>query len=163
MVKTSQEERQAKGREALKASAPPAEKAPNGVKCEGSCAQCHISLPSCCRHSGITCPLHGLDISVNAAWEEQGNPTLACFSNPPTAAHSQGEAQTVHAKLNHCKTHPKLWPSPLGMDRQTGKYKPSAKVYPPMGRGSKNKLDPSRREATSTSTQLFFVCVFDLQ
>lgn len=75
-------------------------------------------------------------------------PTLACISNPPRAAHSQGEAQTVHAKLDHCKTNPKLWHSPLGMvpfglgnlDRQTGKYKPSAKVYPPVGRSSKISL-----------------------
>lgn len=160
MVKTSQEERQAKGREAPKASAPSAEKAPNGV---------NIRVPSATSpfpHAGGTWAYLSsawLGYQCQCSLGRASYPTLACFSNPPRAAHYQSEAQTVHAKLDHCKTHPKLWHSPLGMDRQTGKYKPSAKVYPPMGRGSKNKLDTSRREATSTSTQLFFVCVFDLQ
>lgn len=160
MVKTSQEDRQATGREAPKASAPSAEKAPKGVNIR--VPTCHISLPSCWRHSG-TLVLCMAWISMSTQPGKSKVPTLACFSNPPRAAHSQGEAQTVHAKLDHCKTHPKLWHSPLGMDRQTGKYKPSAKVYPPNGERFKNKLDTSRREATSTSTQLFFVCVFDLQ
>lgn len=155
MVKTSQEERQAKGREAPKASAPSAEKAPNGVNIR--VPTCHISFP----HAG------GTRAYLSSAWlgyqcqcslGRARYPTLACFSNP-RAAHSQGEAQTVHAKLDHCKTHPKLWHSPLGMDRQTGKYKPSAKVYPPMGRGSKISLILVERGHFNFNSIVLCLCV----
>lgn len=161
MVKTSQEESQAKGREAPKASAPSAEKAPHGV---------NICVPKCqspFTHAG------GTRAYLSSAWlgyqcqRSLGRaryPTLACFSNPPRATHSQGEAQTVRIKLNHCNPNPKPWHSPLGMvpfglgnlDRQTGKYKPSAKVYPATGRSSKTSLILARK---ATSTQLFFVCL----
>lgn len=121
--------------------------------CEYLCAQVpRVSLLRlvACVH---TYPLHGCDINSTQPGENQGIVPSHASPIHPRAAHSQDEAQTVHAKLNHCKPNPKPGHPLLGtvpfwlgnLDSQSGEYKFPAKGSPSNGERFKTKLDTGER------------------
>lgn len=126
----------------------------------------HVSLCSGWWHVCTLTPCMAVTSTACSLGKSKGSYPHNASLIQPRAAHSQGEAQTVHAKLNHCKPNPKLGHPLLGtvpiwlgnLDRHPGKYKLPAKGSPQKWGKIQNQAWYSR-EVTSTSAQSFSVCL----